>query len=155
MHGSPAIRGLQSAGVCLLFAILCTANAAGYRYGVSDQAFYIPVVVRALEPAAYPRDAALIDAQGRLMLADEALATIVQTTGVSLETLFFVAYLASLALTWLALRAIGARVYTSGWGTMPCWRCSPCGIASRARARIRSNPTFIHGCWRLRSACSR
>lgn len=118
MHGSPAIRGLQSAGVCLLFAILCTANAAGYRYGVSDQAFYIPVVVRALEPAAYPRDAALIDAQGRLMLADEALATIVQTTGVSLETLFFVAYLASLALTWLALRAIGARVYTSGWGTM-------------------------------------
>ena len=31
-----------------VFVILATANAAGYRYGVSDQAFYIPVVTRAL-----------------------------------------------------------------------------------------------------------
>ena len=52
------------------FVVLATANAAMYRYGVSDQAFYIPVVARALDPAAFPRDAALIDAQGRLMLAD-------------------------------------------------------------------------------------
>jgi hypothetical protein len=26
-----------------LFLVLATANGAGYRYGVSDQAFYIPM----------------------------------------------------------------------------------------------------------------
>jgi hypothetical protein len=102
--------------VGVAFVLLATANAAGYRYGVSDQAFYIPVVVRALDPAAFPRDAALIDAQGRLMLADELIAGIVRRTGVSLDTLFFVAYLLSLGLTWAALVAISTRIYTSTWG---------------------------------------
>ena len=75
------IRLLQFSSLGIAFALLATANAAGYRFGVSDQAFYIPVVVRALEPAAFPRDAALIDAQGRLMLADELIAGIVRVTG--------------------------------------------------------------------------
>ena len=65
--------------------MLSTANGGMYRYGVSDQAFYIPVVTRALDPAAFPRDAALIDAQGHLMLADEVLAALVRTTGASIE----------------------------------------------------------------------
>ena len=63
-------RFLLGALAFVLFAIVGTANSGGYRYGVSDQAFYIPVVVRALEPAAFPRDAPLIDAQGHLMLSD-------------------------------------------------------------------------------------
>src|SRR5690242_6090862 len=71
----------QYAALGIIFALLATANGAGYRYGVSDQAFYIPVVVRALNPDAFPQDAALIDAQGRLMLSDEVLAAIVRTTG--------------------------------------------------------------------------
>jgi hypothetical protein len=52
------------------------------------------------------------------MLADEVLATIVRTTGLSLETLFFAAYLLSLALTCAGLIGIGTRVYTSIWGTI-------------------------------------
>jgi hypothetical protein len=63
-----------SFGRLCVFVLAATANGAGYRYGVSDQAFYIPVVVRALQPAAFPRDASLIDSQGRLMLSDEILA---------------------------------------------------------------------------------
>ena len=55
------------------FALLATANGAGYRYGVSDQAFYIPVVQHAIDPETFPRDASLIDAQGRLMITDEIL----------------------------------------------------------------------------------
>jgi hypothetical protein len=101
-----------------VFAVLATANAAGYRYGVSDQAFYIPVVVRALDPGAFPRDAALIDAQGHLMLADEILAGVVRMTGASLATVFLGAYLVSLALIWEGLTLIGARVYASGWVTL-------------------------------------
>jgi hypothetical protein len=102
----------------LLFILLATANAAGYRYGTSDQAFYIPVVVRALDPAAFPRDATLIDAQGRLMLSDEILAAIIGVTGMPMEELFFGAYLLSLVLIWTALVLIGRSVYPSPWLTI-------------------------------------
>ena len=95
-----------------------TANGAGYRYGVSDQAFYIPVVVRAVQPAAFPRDASLIDSQGRLMLSDEIIAGIVRVTGIPLEYLFLAAYLLSLLLIWIAVAAIGRRLFASQWLTV-------------------------------------
>ncbi|HTM05304.1 MAG TPA: hypothetical protein VL173_17460 [Vicinamibacterales bacterium] len=98
--------------------MVATANAGGYRYGVSDQAFYIPVILRALDPSAFPRDATLIDAQGKLMLADEAIAGIVRVTGLSLEHLFFAAYLLSLALIWIAIVLIGNRLYQHRYTTL-------------------------------------
>ena len=101
----------------VLFVLLATANGAGYRYGVSDQAFYIPVVTRSLQPAAFPRDASMIDAEGRLMVLDEILALVMRTTGVSLETLYLAGYLASLALLWAGLVLIGTRVYRNPWAT--------------------------------------
>ena len=109
------IAALVAGGV--LFALLATANAAGYRYGVSDQAFYIPVITHALEPAAFPRDGTLIDAQGRLMILDEILAGAVRSTGVSLETLFLGGYLVSIALIWAGLMLIGSQVYRNSWAT--------------------------------------
>jgi len=96
---------------------VATANGAGYRYGVSDQAFYIPVVIRALDPAAFPRDASLIDAQGRLMLSDEAVAAIVGVTGWGLDWIFLGAYVMSAVLVWTGLSFIGARLYRSAWTT--------------------------------------
>ena len=108
---------LFHAGGGLLFVLLATANAAGYRFGVSDQAFYIPVVQRALDAEAFPRDAALIDAQGRLMLADELIAALVGTLGIPLEIVFLSAYLLSLALIWAGLLLIGSHVYRSAWAT--------------------------------------
>jgi hypothetical protein len=102
----------------VLFVLLATANGAGYRYATSDQAFYIPVVVRALDPAAFPRDAALIDAQGGLILADELIAAVARTTGAPLDLLFFAGYLLSLALMWTALVLIGRSAYGSVWLTV-------------------------------------
>ena len=101
----------------LAFVVVATANGGMYRYGVSDQAFYIPVVTRAIDPGAFPRDAALIDAQGRLMLADEILALLVRTTGAPLDTLFLGGYLLSLALIFAGLVAIGRRLFTNPWTT--------------------------------------
>jgi hypothetical protein len=97
------------------FVVLATANGGMYRYGVSDQAFYIPVVARALDSATFPRDAALIDAQGRLMVVDEALAALIRTTGASLESLFLAGYLLSLVLIFAGLILIGRRLYASPW----------------------------------------
>lgn len=99
----------------LLFAVLATANAGGYRYGASDQAFSIPAIVRALNPAAFPRDAALIDSQSRLTIFDEAAAAIVRVTGVSLDTVFIAGYLSTVALLWIALLLIGSRLFPSPW----------------------------------------
>lgn len=109
------LYGYIIAGV--IFAVLATANAAGYRYGGSDQAFYIPAVTRVLEPASFPRDAALIEAQAGLIIVDEVLAAASRATGLSLPTLFFLGYLASLALTWVGLVVIGVRVSQSAWVT--------------------------------------
>ena len=102
-----------AAGV--MFGLIATANGAGYRYGVSDQAFYIPAVARSLDSSLFPRDASLIDAQGHLMALDEMLATVVIATGVSLEVLYLSGYLLSLALVWSGIVLIGTRVYTSRW----------------------------------------
>jgi hypothetical protein len=94
---------------------VATANGAGYRYGVSDQAFYIPVVVRALDPTAFPRDSAVIDAQGRLMLSDEVLATVVRATGWPMDAVFLGAYLLTAGVLYAGLMLIGSRVYRYTW----------------------------------------
>lgn len=112
MH-QPPVAVWVAAGA--LFVLLATANGAGYRYGVSDQAFYIPVVARALDPGLFPRDALLIDAQGRLMMVDEILAGLARGTGLSLDALFLIGYVASLGLIWAGLVLIGTRVYRSPW----------------------------------------
>jgi hypothetical protein len=101
-----------------LFILLATANGATYRYGGSDQAFYIPAVTKALHPDAFPRDASLIAAQARLIIVDELMAGFVRVTGASLDTLFFVGYLLSFALVWAAIVAIGTTLTGSPWGAV-------------------------------------
>ena len=95
----------------VFFVVLATLNSAGYRYGASDQAFYIPAVLRRLDPALFPRDRPLIDAQGRLILIDEILAAVVHYTHVSLAHLFAVLYLVSLLVLFSAAIRVGARVF--------------------------------------------
>jgi hypothetical protein len=100
------------------FILLATANGAGYRYGVSDQAAYVPAVVHAENPATFPRDAIVIDTQGQFFVLDELLAAIGRATGASTEALFFGAYLVSLALIWAGVVSIGTRLYPSPWMTL-------------------------------------
>ena len=111
-------RILTSAISLVLFILLATANGAGYRYGVSDQAFYIPAIIHADNPETFPRDGALIEAQARLMLLDEALAGLMSATGLSLPTLFAAGYFLSLVLLWSALTLIGGALYAHRWTTI-------------------------------------
>lgn len=107
---------LAAAG--LLFVLLATVNSAGYRYGVSDQAFHVPAVVRAIDPAAFPRDAALLDSQARFMLFDDAVALVVRTTGLSLEAVFFIGYLVTAGLLWAGILLIGQQLLRSPMATL-------------------------------------
>jgi hypothetical protein len=101
-----------------LFLVLATSNAAGYRYGVSDQAFYIPAIIHAANPSTFPKDTALIESQAKLMALDEAFARVVTVTGLSLPALFAIGYVVSLLLIFAGLSSIGKTLYTHRWATI-------------------------------------
>ena len=107
----------KEALLLLAFVLLATANSAGYRYGASDEAFYIPAVMRHLDPALFPRDRVLIDSQARLTVVDEALAAAARVTGATLPRLFLPLYLATLLLLAGALLRLGRALYASAWTT--------------------------------------
>jgi hypothetical protein len=90
-------------------------NSAGYRYAAGDQAFYIPAVLRQLNPALFPRDAPLIDAQAHIVTVDDVVAAVVRTTGASLQQVFFALYVATLALLYAGIARLGGRFCQSRW----------------------------------------
>ena len=117
---TPRVRGTwRPAGWHVLgaaaFALLATLNAAGYRYGVGDQAGYIPSILRHLDGRLFPRDSALLDAQSRLFLFDELLARAVGLVPASLEAWFLALYLLTLVLLYAGLVRLGDRLLVSRW----------------------------------------
>lgn len=59
----------------------------GYHIGVQDAAIYLPAIKHHLDPALYPHDFAIVTAQARLTLFDEALAGLARVSHVPLEAL--------------------------------------------------------------------
>ena len=108
-------RVLRRAVFALAFVLLATANSAGYRYAASDQAFYIPAVLRHLDPALFPADAPLIDSQARLTVVDEAIAGVVRVTGLSLPYLFVGLYVATLCLLLAGGVRVGRHFFSERW----------------------------------------
>ncbi len=104
------------AAAALVFALFATLNAGGYRFGVADQAFYLPAIHRHLDPASFPRDRVLIDDQDRLNVFTAAAAAVVRTTGVPLPALFAGLYAASLILLATGAGAVARRLGASPWG---------------------------------------
>jgi len=98
------------------FILLATLNSAGYRYGASDQAFYVPSVLLRLDPSLFPRDRAVLAAQAPLTGADEIVAGVVRTTGLSVPVTCALLYLVSLTLIAFAGWSIGRAVYRTSWG---------------------------------------
>lgn len=102
----------------LLFFLLATANAGGYRYGASDQAFYVPAVRTAMDASLFPRDSAMLAAQGGVILWDGIVAGLAAATSLPLPWAFFLLYLAGVLALYgagvLAARAAGANA----WGTV-------------------------------------
>jgi hypothetical protein len=101
--------------VLLPFVVLATANAAGYRYGASDQAFYTPAVMQRLDPTLFPRDARLLNAQADLTFADETLAALSRVTRARLPVLFAALYVVSLALIVFAAFCMAGDMFSQRW----------------------------------------
>lgn len=108
-------RGLLLALAGIAFALLATANSGGYRYGVSDQAFYTAAVIKQLQPGLYPRDTPLLAAESRLMWSDEIVAGLSGALGVELPPLYLALYLGSLAVLFVAAVAFGRAAGLSWW----------------------------------------
>jgi hypothetical protein len=113
------LRHLLPSAVCLVcFLLLCTLNSAGYRYGASDLAFYIPAALEKLDPTLFPRDGGLIASQARLTMIDEVIAGLARITGLGLPALFAALYVVTLTLLLAAAWLIGERLYRSPWTTV-------------------------------------
>ena len=97
------------------FALLATLNSGGYRYGASDQAFYAPAALKQINPALYPRDAALLAAQGRLTFVDNVLGVIGRRSGLPLPVMFGALYVLSLTALATGAWRIGRRLYRYEW----------------------------------------
>jgi hypothetical protein len=103
--------------LAVVFAVLATLNAAGYRYGVSDQAFYIPAISAAADAALFPRDRLLIGPQGGLTVLDDLSAWLTTSLHVPLPWIFFTGFVATLFLLVAGYGALGGLVYRSAWTT--------------------------------------
>ena len=97
------------------FCLLAILNCGGYRYGIGDQAFYIPAILQHLDPSLFPRDRLLLHAQDGFMLYDDAMAAAVRVSGCSLPTLFLGAYLGGLVLLFGGIVLLGRSWYRSWW----------------------------------------
>jgi hypothetical protein len=109
-RSSPRTRWVLPALV-VPFIFLATLNSAGYRYGASDLAFYVPAALVRINPALYPRDAPLIASQARLTTFDEVMGVVARATHAPLPILLAAMYCLTLALFAGALWLIAARVY--------------------------------------------
>lgn len=109
---------LALAAGALLFVIVATANSGGYKFGASDQAFYVPAVERAIDPSLFPRDGWLLDAQGNAILWDGFVAALVRGTGLSIETVFFLLYLTGLLLLYAGALLVARGLALQAWATL-------------------------------------
>jgi hypothetical protein len=106
---------LGLAAAVIVFAVLATANSGGYRFGISDQAYYGAAILRAANPALFPRDAPLLDAQSRHMLSDDLIGGIIRWTGIDLPPLFLAIYLVTLVALFAAAVFFARSLGASWW----------------------------------------
>ena len=109
-----------AAAIAALFVVIATANAGGYRYGISDQAFYLPAIEKSLNPSLFPRDTPVLAAQMRLWLGDDAAAILARGRPIDLPDVAGTLYIAGLVMLAGAIaffmRGLGASWLAVGAG---------------------------------------
>lgn len=111
---APLARGTVALWA-VAFVVTATLNAGGYRYGASDQAFYIPAILHQLDPSLFPRDWAMLGAQGKFFFVDEIFAALVRVTGLPLPAWFALAHLTTLSLLFAGGYTVGRQMLTTRW----------------------------------------
>lgn len=108
-------RTAALAAGALFFLIVGTANAGGYRFGVSDQAFYVPAIALAADDSLFPRDRAVFEPQMRFWLGDEALGALVRHTQVPLPVLFGLLHVVTMIALAAGASCLARRLGLDWW----------------------------------------
>ncbi len=124
------------ATAALVFCLLATLNAGGYRFGVGDQAFYLPALQRHLDPASFPRDRLIIDDQDRLNVFTAGLAAVVRTTGVPVDAAWAMVFIVTLLLLFGGAVAVARGLGASAWAQL--------GLAAALTLRHRVGITGVN-----------
>jgi len=103
------------AAAFLVYGALATANAGGYRFGVSDQAYYAVAVLARENPALFPRDKPLLEFQSRFLLSDALLGWAARALDQSLPRLFFAVYVITLVVLFAGAIALARSLGLSWW----------------------------------------
>jgi hypothetical protein len=101
----------------LFFALAATANSGGYRYGVSDQAFYVPAIAMTLDSTLFPRDAEVLAPQVRMWPGRYLFSAASRALSIDLPVLFALAYALTLAILYAAGIQLGRALGLSWWAT--------------------------------------
>ena len=115
MATAPPLTLVRATLAALAFCLVATLNSGGYRFGVGDQAFYLPAIERHLAPESFPRDRMVIDDQDRLNVFTRVLASVIAKTGTPVESLFAATYLLTLVLLVGASLSIARQLGLSRW----------------------------------------
>ncbi|MFI5177942.1 MAG: hypothetical protein ACHQO8_05250 [Vicinamibacterales bacterium] len=103
------------AASAIAFGLVATANSGGYRFGISDQAYYEPAVAKLVDPALFPRDSALLDVQSKFLGSVHLLAGVARAAGAGLPSVFAATYVVTLAGLFAASVVFARRLGLSWW----------------------------------------
>lgn len=106
---------LALALAALVFVLVATANSGGYRYGVSDQAFYQPAIAMSADGALFPRDRVVLLPQMRLWVGDSLIGALVRVSGAGLPTVFLWLYVVTLLALAGAAISLARRLGMTWW----------------------------------------
>jgi hypothetical protein len=110
-------KGLKLAAGLGLFLIVATANAGGYRFGASDQAFYAPAVALLVTPTLFPRDRDVLAPQMHVWVGGDLLAAATRMAGGDMPVVFLIVYLLTLVALGCAAVAFARALGASWWVT--------------------------------------
>ena len=103
------------AAAAVAFFVLVTANSGGYRFGVSDQAYYEPAIAKGLDAQLFPRDSALLNVQSKYLGSVHLLAFVTALTGTNPPTVFLVTYVITVCGLFAASVVLARRLGMSWW----------------------------------------
>lgn len=102
---------LITAFVILVFTLASTLSINQYRFGIADQSLMIPFLKISLNPNLYASDYALPQRSSYLTYLWQGLGLIVKYLKIDISTVFFVSYLISLYMTFLAIYLIALTLF--------------------------------------------
>lgn len=103
------------ASAALAFCLVAILNTGGYRFGISDQAFYLPAIQRHLVPESFPRDRIVLDDQDKLNVFTRVTAAAVRATGVESAPVFALLHALTLVTLFGGAMAVGRALGLSPW----------------------------------------